>query len=136
MLWAVPRPPRPPRTSTDKKQSLWVLGGTLVACLRPSEPPPHRKTRASDGSRVFAALAWSHSIHLSNVNHSNSRPASFLKSGSDVVFTPGGTPALTVPHTILPWADLDIRLLVPSSVGHSLLFLSPMQQQQQDARTL
>jgi hypothetical protein len=85
---------------------LWSL-----VCDRQA-PPLHRKTRASDGSRVFAALAWSIPFHLSNVNHSNSRRTSFLKFGSDVVFTPGGTSALTVLHTILPrGADLDIRFI-------------------------
>jgi hypothetical protein len=45
-LWAVLQtPPGLPGTSTDREreQSLWILGGTLVACLRPSGPSPPPK---------------------------------------------------------------------------------------------
>jgi hypothetical protein len=79
---------KPGASSTDKGAGRRVFGGTLVACLRPSGPPlrsPHRKTRASDGSRVFAALRPDPPI----VNHSNSRRASFLKFDPRCCLYPG-----------------------------------------------
>jgi hypothetical protein len=122
------RPPVPPEqapTGSGSSRCGFSVGLWSLVCDRQA-PPLHRKTRASDGSRVFAALAWSIPFHLSNVNHSNSRRTSFLKFGSDVVFTPGGTSALTVLHTILPRGGRSRHSFYshPQSVIHFVSFRS------------
>ena len=86
--------------STDREQAAGFRWNSWSLVCDPQTlpfyPRPHQKTRASNGSRVFAAL----SLRIRPpVIQSNSRPATLLKFGPDVVATPGRTPALTV----LPW---------------------------------
>lgn len=85
-----------------------------VACLRRSGPSAPKDARFGS----LACLCRPLPSPRPPVNHSNSRPASFLKSGPDVVFTPGGTSALTVS----PWADLD-TLVYSQSAFRFLFFL-------------
>jgi hypothetical protein len=142
-LWAVLQTPGPPGTSTDREreQSLWILGGTLVACLRPSGPsPPPKDARFGR----LACLCRPGLVH--SVPPVQCQPLEFPAYELSEVWLrcclyPGRHICADGPALDLAsGGQISTFVLFPSSVGHSLRFFPLMQQQQQqqqqDTRTL